>query len=117
MINHFTRTDRDFANLVLADGRPAESLRLVPLFKELTRMGIPGIRPEMGKADLLGAYDAAVRAVADDLRPPGALRPADLSQIVAKQAAEFIARQAAGGLGTDTAATKAPQMPIASTRT
>ena len=117
MINHFTRSDRDFANLVLADGRRAESLKVYQLFAELQRMRVPNIDPSMGKEKLLAVYEAHVRAVADDLRPPGALRPAELSQIVAKQTAEFIERQAGGGLGTDTRVTKAPQKPVASTRT
>lgn len=52
----------DRAHLVLPDGRQAESLRLLPLRKELERLNIPGLVATDGKQELLNKYEAALLA-------------------------------------------------------
>jgi hypothetical protein len=51
-----------FPDLLLADGRRADSLRVSKLFRELSDAGIPGITAEMGKTKLLEVYSAHLKA-------------------------------------------------------
>lgn len=54
----FTRMD--FPELLLPDGTRADSLRLGPLYAALAEIGVPGLRAEMGKLELLQIYDRHV---------------------------------------------------------
>jgi hypothetical protein len=98
MVNFVTRS-MDRADLVLPDGRHADSLRLVPLRRELERLGIPGMTPEMGKEGLLTAYALHVAGIAEQIyeraAQPGELRCRDISQAAARRAAALIERRAA----------------------
>lgn len=54
-----------YADLVLPDGTPVESLRVAPLYNVLVALGIPGIEAQMGKQELIGCYEAVLLAKAE----------------------------------------------------
>lgn len=54
--------------LVLPDGRRADTLRRDELYRVLERASVPGLTPHMGKAELLGVYEAAVISRAEAMR-------------------------------------------------
>jgi hypothetical protein len=120
MVNFVTRS-MDRADLVLPDGRHADSLRLVPLRRELERLGIPGMTPEMGKEGLLTAYARHVASIAEQIyeraAQPGELRVKDISQTAARHAALLLERRAAQGSAIDASPSNAPARPIATTST
>lgn len=98
------------------DGRRADSLRRTELFQDLTRMGVSGIDPAMGKTDLLAAFHRQCQQVADESLQSTNTKigrpPPPLSQIVARQAAALIARMP---LDDTPEQPLAPARPIAST--
>ena len=48
------------AALPLPDGRRADQMRVAELYRELTKIGIPGINTAHGKQELLHAYEGAL---------------------------------------------------------
>jgi hypothetical protein len=86
-------------DLVLPDGRPASSLRLIPLRAALLRLKIPGITAEMGKEKLLDAYEATITATVQAMRlrtrPDNGRAPKGLSQTETWRAAVELAQAVA----------------------
>jgi hypothetical protein len=62
---------RDKPDVLLPSGKRADSLRVGELYRELSRLSVPGITASMGKDDLLDAYEAALIAQAEALRRSG----------------------------------------------
>jgi hypothetical protein len=96
---NFVTRSMDRADLVLPDGRHADSLRLGPLRRELERLRVPGMPNDAGKETLLDAYARHVASIAEQIyeraAQPGELRCRDISQTAARRAAALIERRAA----------------------
>src|ERR1051325_10347224 len=57
--------------LVLPGGQRADQLRVGELFRELSKLRVPGILASMPKHELLNAFDAALTAQAEAARRSG----------------------------------------------
>jgi hypothetical protein len=96
---NFVTRSVDRADLVLPSGVCADSLRLVPLRRELERLRVPDLPNDAGKETLLDAYAAHIASIAEQIYEraarPGELRCRDISQAAARRAAALIERRAA----------------------
>ena len=83
--------DNDFSALKLPSGQRADSLRLAPLYAELTRLGISGIDSSMGKPALLAQYAAHLQAVkAAAVEAYSGIADATVKSIIASQDAKVV---------------------------
>lgn len=112
MVQHLDNTDK----LVLPDGQRLIDLRLAPLRRALEGLRVPGVQADMGKAALIAAWAAHIAPYVSkiDGRSKGGT-PTPLTERVAKQAADVVARQAAEGVSADSPL-RAPMQSIVSTR-
>jgi hypothetical protein len=87
---------RDKPDLVLAGGKRADSLRVGELYRELSRLSVPGITASMGKDELLDVYQAALTARAEAIRRSGDAKTVskDISPAEIRMAAEAMVEAA-----------------------
>jgi hypothetical protein len=116
----FVTRSVDRADLVLPDGRCADSLRLGPLRRELERLRVPDLLTHAGKETLLDAYARHVASIAEQIYEraarPGEMRCRDISQAAARRAALLIERRATQSMAIGASPGSAPSQPVATTR-
>jgi len=55
------------SDILLPDGRKANSLKQAPLYRELAGLGVD-VKPDMGKAELIGIWESAITSKIEAMR-------------------------------------------------